>query len=212
MGLMEQIAAKTLPPGASFDWTAMSYQEKVTGNQIYFVFALAILLVYLVLAGQYESCTRRWRSFSAVPLALTGPSSCSSARRRQQSLYPDRPHPPHRAVGKNAILIVEFARDIRNEGRSMSIGGGGGAAAVPADPDDVLCLHPRRPPLVIATGAGARRRKSIGVAVFSGMSPRPASPCSSCRRSMSSAAVRGMAAARKAGAKLKDEAGSSLPV
>lgn len=62
MGLMEQIAGKALPPGASFDWTAMSYQEKVTGNQIYYVFALAILLVYLVLAGQYESL--------ALPLAV----------------------------------------------------------------------------------------------------------------------------------------------
>ena len=55
MALMEQIAAKTLPPGTGYEWTAMSYQEKVVGGQIYFVFGLAMLLVYLVLAGQYES-------------------------------------------------------------------------------------------------------------------------------------------------------------
>jgi HAE1 family hydrophobic/amphiphilic exporter-1 len=55
MSLMEEIAAKTLPPGTGYEWTAMSYQEKEVGSQIYFVFALALLLVYLVLAGQYES-------------------------------------------------------------------------------------------------------------------------------------------------------------
>ena len=52
---MEENAAKTLPPGAGTEWTAMSYQEKIVGNQMYFVFAMAMLLVYLVLAGQYES-------------------------------------------------------------------------------------------------------------------------------------------------------------
>ena len=52
---MEQIADKALPPGTGYEWTAMSYQEKLVGNQIYYIFALAMLLVYLVLAGQYES-------------------------------------------------------------------------------------------------------------------------------------------------------------
>ncbi len=55
IGLMEQIARRTLPGGSAFEWTAMSYQEKLVGYQIYFIFALAMLLVYLVLAGQYES-------------------------------------------------------------------------------------------------------------------------------------------------------------
>jgi HAE1 family hydrophobic/amphiphilic exporter-1 len=55
IALMEQIAARSLPSGTSYEWTAMSYQEKLVGNQIYFIFALAMLLVYLVLAGQYES-------------------------------------------------------------------------------------------------------------------------------------------------------------
>ena len=53
MTLMEQIANKAMPPGAGFEWTAMSYQENLVGNQIYYIFALAMLLVYLVLAGQY---------------------------------------------------------------------------------------------------------------------------------------------------------------
>src|SRR5262249_29160553 len=55
MQLMEQIADRTLPPGSASEWTAMSYQEKIVGGQMYVVFALALLLVYLVLAGQYES-------------------------------------------------------------------------------------------------------------------------------------------------------------
>ena len=55
LDIMEQIAKDTLPPGTGFDWTAMSFQEKQVGNQIYYVFGFALLLVYLVLAGQYES-------------------------------------------------------------------------------------------------------------------------------------------------------------
>ena len=55
MNLMEEIADKTLPRGAGFEWTAMSYQEKLVGNQIIYVFGLGMLLVYLCLAGQYES-------------------------------------------------------------------------------------------------------------------------------------------------------------
>jgi HAE1 family hydrophobic/amphiphilic exporter-1 len=66
MKLMEEIAAKTLPPGTGFEWTAMSYQEKLVGNSTYFIFALAILLVYFVLAGQYES----WVTPAAVILGL----------------------------------------------------------------------------------------------------------------------------------------------
>ena len=70
---MEEIAAETLPPGIGFEWTALSYQEKLVGNQIYLVFALALLLVYLVLAGQYESWSRRSSVLLAVPLSLIGP-------------------------------------------------------------------------------------------------------------------------------------------
>jgi HAE1 family hydrophobic/amphiphilic exporter-1 len=56
--LLEQIARETLPPTSGYEWTAMSYQEKEIGNQIYIVYALSLLLVYLVLAGQYESWMR----------------------------------------------------------------------------------------------------------------------------------------------------------
>ena len=71
---MDQIANQTLPPGTGYEWTAMSYQENVVGNQILYVFALAILLVYLCLAGQYESWIAPLAVILAVPLALIGPA------------------------------------------------------------------------------------------------------------------------------------------
>jgi HAE1 family hydrophobic/amphiphilic exporter-1 len=73
IGLMEEIAGKTLPPGTAFEWTGMSYQEKIVGNQMYFVFAMALLLVYLVLAGQYESWLTPIAVILAVPLSVLGP-------------------------------------------------------------------------------------------------------------------------------------------
>src|SRR6201747_2701071 len=79
MALMEQIAAKTLPPGTGYEWTAMSYQEKAVGSQLYLVFGLAMLLVYLVLAGQYESWYAPLSVILAVPLALLGPVAVLNA-------------------------------------------------------------------------------------------------------------------------------------
>ena len=70
---MEQIADKTLPRGTGYEWTAMSYQEKVVGNQIIYVFGLGMLLVYLCLAGQYESWIAPISVILAVPLSLLGP-------------------------------------------------------------------------------------------------------------------------------------------
>src|SRR6266403_1994492 len=72
--LMEEIARRTLPPGTGFEWSSMSYQEKLVGSQMYIVFGLALLLVYLVLAGQYEKAgTRRSRSFLRFPCRSLGP-------------------------------------------------------------------------------------------------------------------------------------------
>ena len=73
MALMEQVADKTFPPHVESQWSAMSYQENLVGNQMYMVFAMALLLVYLVLAGQYESWYRPLAVLLAVPIALVGP-------------------------------------------------------------------------------------------------------------------------------------------
>ncbi|WP_234051876.1 MULTISPECIES: efflux RND transporter permease subunit [unclassified Xanthobacter] len=171
MDLMEQIAASTLPPGTGFEWTAMSYQEKVVGNQIYYVFGLAVLLVYFVLAGQYESWIQPMSVILAVPLALLGTVGALLGLGVPNNLYTQIGLVLLIALAsKNAILIVEYAREKRAEGMEIM------DAAVEAAR---LRFRPILMtsfafilgvlPLVFATGAGANSRKSIGIAVVSGM-------------------------------------------
>ena len=88
MTLMETIAAAMLPPGTGYEWTAMSYQEKAVGGQIYLVFGLALLLVYLVLAGQYESWIAPLVGDPGVPLALIGPALVLAASARPTTSTP----------------------------------------------------------------------------------------------------------------------------
>ncbi len=171
MDLMEQITNHTLPPGMGYEWTAMSYQEKIVGNQIYYVFALAVLLVYFVLAGQYESWFQPISVILAVPLALLGTVGALTLLGIANNLYTQIGLILLIALAsKNAILIVEYAREKRAEGREIV------EAAVEAAR---LRFRPILMtsfafilgvvPLVIATGAGANARRSIGIAVFSGM-------------------------------------------
>ena len=150
----------------------MSYQEKIVGNQLLYVFALAILLVYLCLAGQYESWIAPLAVILAVPLALLGPAIALGSLGLANNLYTQIGLMLLIALGaKNAILIVEVARDARKvEGKPIV------EAAVEA------ARTRFRPilmtsfafilgvvPLVTATGAGANSRISLGLAVFSGM-------------------------------------------
>ncbi len=171
MTLMEGVAAKTLPPRVGYEWSAMSYQEKLVGSQMYLVFAMALLLVYLVLAGQYESWYRPLAVILAVPLSLIGPVATLRVLHIDNNLYTQIGIVLLIALSaKNAILIVEFARELREEGREIA------EAAVEA------ARARFRPilmtsfafilgvvPLVLATGAGANARASIGITVFSGM-------------------------------------------
>ncbi|MBS0578768.1 MAG: efflux RND transporter permease subunit [Proteobacteria bacterium] len=168
---MDELVAKTLPPGMKSAWTAMSYQEKLTGNSAYLVFAMAMLLVYLVLAGQYGSWVTPAAVIFAVPLALLGTGGALLALGVANNIYTQIGLVLLIALSaKNAILIVEVARELRSAGQSIT------DAAVEA-------AHKRfRPilmtsfafilgvlPLVLAKGAGASARASIGIAVFSGM-------------------------------------------
>jgi HAE1 family hydrophobic/amphiphilic exporter-1 len=169
--LMEQIANHTLPPGMGYAWTAMSYQEKIVGSEIYYVFALAVLLVYFVLAGQYESWYQPVSVILAVPLALLGTVGALMALGLANNLYTQIGLILLIALAsKNAILIVEYAREKRAEGMEI-VDAAVEAARLRFRPILMtsFAFILGVVPLVIATGAGANARRSIGIAVFSGM-------------------------------------------
>ena len=172
MALMEEIAAKTLPPGTGYEWTAMSYQEKVVGGQIYFVFGLAMLLVYLVLAGQYESWYAPIAVILAVPLSLLGPMAVLTGLRIENNLYTQIGLILLIALSaKNAILIVEVALELHVRDRKPLLESAVAAARARFRPILMtsFAFILGVVPLVLATGAGASARKSIGITVFSGM-------------------------------------------
>jgi len=168
---MEQLAAKTLPEGMSYDWTSTSYQEKKVGYQAYLIYALAIVLVYLVLAALYESWTSPAAVIFVVPIALVGVLLALLSRGSDNNLFTQVGLVLMIALAsKNAILIVEFARDLHREGMSIT------EAAVEAT------RRRFRPivmtsfafilgvvPLMLASGAGAASQQAIGTVVFGGM-------------------------------------------
>jgi hydrophobic/amphiphilic exporter-1 (mainly G- bacteria), HAE1 family len=172
--LMEEIARRTLPPGTGFEWSSMSYQEKLVGNQMFIVFGLALLLVYLVLAGQYESWYAPISVILAVPLSFIGPVAAFSALTTSglnNNLYVQIGLVLLMALSaKNAILIVEFARELRASGRDIQDASIAAARArfrpiVMTSLAFILGVVP----LVLASGAGASARASIGITVFTGM-------------------------------------------
>jgi HAE1 family hydrophobic/amphiphilic exporter-1 len=172
IALMEQIAEKTLPPGAGYEWTAMSYQEKAVGNQIYYVVGLGLLLVYLVLAGQYESWYAPVSVILAVPLSLLGPMAVLTGLRIENNLYTQIGLILLIALSaKNAILIVEVALEHHVRDRKPLLDSAVEAARARFRPILMtsFAFILGVAPLVVATGAGASARKSIGITVFSGM-------------------------------------------
>jgi len=168
---MEKIADNILPQGVKYQWTALSYQEKLTGAATVVVFALAIVLVYFVLAGQYESWILPLAVIFAIPLALLGTIIALRLTGLPNNLYVQIGLVLLIALSaKNAILIVEMGRQQREAGLSIL------AAAVEASR---LRFRPiimtsftfilGVVPLIFATGAGAASRQSLGIAVASGM-------------------------------------------
>ena len=168
---MESVAAEVLPRSMGFDWTGVAYQENRVSGEALVVYALAVFLVYLVLAAQYESWLLPLAVILVVPLGLLGVVAAVNIRGTDNNLYTQ--------IGvvliiglasKNAILIVEFARELRLRGRSIH------AAAVEASR---MRFRPILMtsfafilgvlPLVWATGAAAASRQALGTAVFGGM-------------------------------------------
>jgi len=171
MQLMEQMARQKLPQGMGMEPTGMSFQEKRVGNQAFFIFGLGVLMVYLVLAAQYESWLMPAAVILVVPLALLGTVIAVAYRGFDNNVYTQIGVVLIIALAsKNAILIVEFARELRSHGRTIL------EAAVEASR---LRFRPILMtsfafilgifPLVNATGAGAASRQSLGTAVFGGM-------------------------------------------
>ena len=172
MSLMEEIADKSLPRGTGFEWTAMSYQEKIVGNQIFYVFGLGMLLVYLCLAGQYESWIAPISVILAVPLSLLGPVIALTSLGLSNNLYTQIGLVLLIALSaKNAILIVEVARERRLLQNVSIVQAAVDAARVRFRPILMtsFAFILGVVPLVTATGAGASARASLGLAVLSGM-------------------------------------------
>jgi len=167
---MEGISKESiLPAGLSFEWTAMSFQERQLGSQAFVVFGLAILLVYLILAAQYESFTMPLAVVLSVPLVILGAVIALNVRWLDNNIFTQVGLVLLVGLGaKNAILIVEFARE--NLARGMSpLDAAVDAAKTHFRPIIMtsLAFILGVVPLLGATGAGSRQ--AIGTAVFGGM-------------------------------------------
>ena len=171
LNIMQQLASQVLPSGIAFEWTDLSLQESTSGNAGLYIFPICVLFVFLVLAAQYGSWSLPFAVILIVPMCIL--AGIIGVRIMGQDVNLLTQIGFVVLVGlaaKNAILIVEFARDIELEGKS------------PVDAVVEACHLRLRPilmtsfafilgvlPLVISTGAGSEMRQAVGVAVFFGM-------------------------------------------
>ncbi len=171
MNAMEETAARVLPDSIGTEWTGMSFQEKTAGNPGP-IFALCVILVYLVLCAQYESWTTSMAVILAVPLALIGTVTALMIRGMDNNVYTQIGIVLLIALAcKNAILIVEFAVEARQKKGLSLFDAAMDAARLRFRPilmtsfAFILGVFP----LVIASGAGGASRQALGTAVFGGM-------------------------------------------
>jgi hydrophobe/amphiphile efflux-1 (HAE1) family protein len=169
--IMQKLAAETLPPGFSYEWTTLAFQQIRAGNTAMFAFVLGVVFVFLVLAAQYESLTLPLAVILIVPMCLVAAILGVIFRGQDNNILTQVGFIVLIALAaKNAILIVEFAKQLEDQGKNRW------DAAVEAAR---LRLRPIVMtslafilgvlPLVIAIGAGAELRQALGTAVFSGM-------------------------------------------
>ncbi len=168
---VERIAKENLPDGYKIAWTGQAYQEKRTGSAALFAFGFAIIMVFLILAAQFETWALPLAVIMAVPFALAGALLAVLLRGMPNDIYFQ--------IGlitliglaaKNAILIVEFAEQKMEEGMPVAQAALEAARLrfrpiVMTSMAFVLGILP----LVVATGAGAAARRSMGTGVFGGM-------------------------------------------
>jgi len=171
LNLMEQLASEKLPASMGFEWTGMSYQEKKVGSEAVYIFALAILLVFLVLSAQYESWSSPAAVILVVPLAVLGTVVAVMLKGADNNVYTQIGITLLIALAsKNAILIVEFAMAEQATGKGI-LEAAVDAAKLRFRPILMTAISSIAGflPLVIATGAGAASQQAIGTAVVGGM-------------------------------------------
>jgi HAE1 family hydrophobic/amphiphilic exporter-1 len=171
MALLEKVADRTLPDGVTYQWAGLSYQEKLVGNTVILIFGLSILLVYLVLAGQYETWVAPLSVLSAVPLSLSGIVLALLLTGMPNNIYVQIGMVLMIALScKNSILIVEVA--IENKAKGMSTVEAALAASKlrfrPILMTSIAFILGVAP-LMTSLGPGAAARISLGITVFSGM-------------------------------------------
>jgi HAE1 family hydrophobic/amphiphilic exporter-1 len=168
---MEELSAKVLPQGYTYQWTGLSLEELQSGSTTVILFGLGTLVVYLTLSAQYESFVLPFIVLLAVPMALLGALTAQAGRGLENDVYCQ--------IGlvmlvglasKNAILIVEFAEQLRHEGMPL-IDAAVEAARIRLRPILMtsFAFILGVVPLVLATGAGEKGRHSVGTTVFGGM-------------------------------------------
>ncbi len=171
MALMEQLAAK-LPTGIGFDWTGMSYQERLSGNQAPALYAISLVVVFLCLAALYESWSIPFSVMLVVPLGVVGALLAASLRGLNNDVYFQ--------VGllttiglsaKNAILIVEFAKDLMEKEGKGIVEATLEASRMRLRPILMtsLAFILGVMPLVISHGAGSGAQNAVGTGVMGGM-------------------------------------------
>jgi multidrug efflux pump len=169
---MERLARQELPNGMSFEWTELTYQQILAGNTALLVFPLVVLLVFLVLAAQYESLSLPLAIILIMPMVLLSAITGVQITHGDNNIFTQIGLIVLVGLaGKNAILIVEFARDRELEGDATPLQAALDAARLRLRPILMtsLAFIMGVVPLVTSTGAGAEMRHAMGVAVFSGM-------------------------------------------
>ncbi len=168
---IERILEESLPLGMTYEWTELTYQQILAGNTAVIVFPLVVLLVFLVLAAQYESLRLPFSIILIVPMTLLSAMTGVIISQGDNNIFTQIGFIVLVALAtKNAILIVEFARELQNEGRSAldAIREAGRLRLRPIMMTSMAFIMGVLP-MVVSTGAGAEMRQAMGIAVFSGM-------------------------------------------